>query len=552
MKWIFACLFLLFQSYAVWGADRDSLLGELNGAIREAETYDAQKLEKIGQLKQRYRQAQSLPARYDLALDLYEEYKVFTFDSAFVYAQTLEHLAGQLNDPARLAASRMRLAFIFLSAGLYKETDDHLDRIDLQQLPDSLKGTYYPLVGRFYYDLADYDNDRFLSPGYTRKGTAYMDSALAYLAPGSFDHYFYRGLKALKMGAVEKAFADYQVLYRQPGLTDRQLAVVTSTLGIIYLRKKDTDQAINYQIKAAIADIRSSTKETYATFNLAELLFGQGDFRNASVYIEKAIADASFYGARQRKVQVSSILPLIEARRIGHIESQQKLWIIYAAVVTFFLAVLGFLITVIIRQVNKLKTAKRLITEAHNNVRDANARLQEVNAALHQVNSELQEVNGRLLEANKIKEEYIGYFFNINTGFFQKLEKIKSAIEQKVAERKLEEIRFLVHNINVRKEKEDLQKSFDKIFLKLFPNFVEEFNSLFREEDQIRLKDNELLNTDLRIFALMRMGISENDKIAQILEYSINTIYAYKTKIKNRAIVPKEEFDRRVMAIKSL
>jgi hypothetical protein len=161
-------------------------------------------------------------------------------------------------------------------------------------------------------------------------------------------------------------------------------------------------------------------------------------------------------------------------------------------------------------------------------------------------------VNSKLLEANKIKEEYIGYFFTITSVFIQKIDRWKKVIELKLADRKFEDIRLIVNNINIHNEKEELLKSFDKAFLKLFPHFVEEFNALFSEEDQIALHDEQLLTTDLRIYALIRLGIRDNEKIAEILEYSIKSIYAYKTKIRNRSKVSKEEFDKKIMSIKSL
>ena len=199
--------------------------------------------------------------------------------------------------------------------------------------------------------------------------------------------------------------------------------------------------------------------------------------------------------------------------------------------VTLLGILLAVLIVVIRRQVKKLQKAQQLITEAH-----ATQRL----------------INEKLEEANKIKEEYIGYFFSLDSEFFVKLERLKRTLDQKLADRKFEEIRYIVNNIHLKKEKEDLLRSFDTVFLRIFPNFVARFNALFKEEDQVKLKEDELLNIDLRIFALIRMGITDNDKIAQILEYSVNTIYTYKTRIKNRSVVPNDEFEARIMDIKSV
>ena len=151
------------------------------------------------------------------------------------------------------------------------------------------------------------------------------------------------------------------------------------------------------------------------------------------------------------------------------------------------------------------------------------------------------------MEANKIKEEYIGYFFSGNSEFYTRIERFKRSVEQKIVDRKLDEIRFLVNNLNLKQERDELLKNFDAIFLKLFPNYIEEFNALFKEEDHIKLKEGELLNTDLRIFALIRMGIHDNEKIARILEYSVNTINTYKTKIKNKSILANDAFEQKIM-----
>jgi len=181
--------------------------------------------------------------------------------------------------------------------------------------------------------------------------------------------------------------------------------------------------------------------------------------------------------------------------------------------------------------VKKLKAAELLITH---------------------VNEDLQEINHKLREADKIKEEYIGYYFNINSDYIDKIEDVMKAIDQKLMTKKFDDIRFIVNNINLKREREELFVSFDKVFLKLFPDFVTIFNSYFKEEDRIVLKDNQLLNAELRIFALIRMGISDTEKIARVLDYSVNTIYTYKTKVKSKSVLPNEEFEKKIMEIKTV
>ncbi len=538
-------LFSLHSSFAQ--NDKSVVLDELDKTIVNAGRYDAQKFSNIRELQKALNEAagSSLSKQYALCSALYEEYKIFKFDTAFLYAKKLDSIASAINDPFKIAQAKTKLAFVLLSAGMYGEINEVINGINIQGQPDSLKAEYYLLRGRYYYDVADYNNDKYYYPVYFKKAGEYLDSALAIYPPPSFEYIYYTGLKQMKAGNLDNAFANFKILVERPGLTEHQMALAASTLSYIYFRKDEMDTAILYQAKAAIADIKSSTKETFAVLNLSQLLFKQGNFKSASEYIKKAIDDATSYGARQRKVQLSAILPIIQSSEVNYIENQRRLWVWYAAVVSAVLLLFAFLLITIFRQNKKLKHAQAAISEAHQ-------KLSAVNTQLQQVNSNLLEVNARLEDANKIKDEYVGYFFTINAEFFQKIERFKRQIEEKLHYAKYNEIKYIVNEINVANEKEELLKSFDKAFLKLFPHFVEEFNTLFDEEHQVKLQEGELLNTDLRIYALLRLGIKENEKIAEILEYSVKSIYAYKTKIRNRSKYQKDEFEKKVMDIKSI
>ena len=287
-----------------------------------------------------------------------------------------------------------------------------------------------------------------------------------------------------------------------------------------------------------MADNRSSTKETLAILNLAELLYKKGDVVRAYEYVKLAMDDANFYGARHRKIQVAAIFPIIEGNKLNTVERQRKLLFVYAFLITVLSVMTIAFAFIIYKQFRKLKLADEKIKEANTNLQETNRLLQETNT--------------HLMEANKIKEEYIGYYFNINTEYIEKIEAFKRSIDNKLLLKKFDDIRFVVGNINIKKEREELYFSFDKVFLKLFPDFVTTFNSYFKNEDKIVLKDGQLLNTELRIFALIRMGIHDTEKIAKILDYSINTIYNYKARIKSKSLLPNEEFERKIMSIQAI
>src|SRR6202012_5742801 len=280
-----------------------------------------------------------------------------------------------------------------------------------------------------------------------------------------------------------------------------------------------------------MADVQSLTKEAAAMTNLAQLLYKNGDVKNAYVYIKQSMADAMFYGARQRKLQVGAILPIIASDRITNEESQKQRLLLFASVLFVLICVVIVFAFIIYKQLRKIRIADKIILETNHN---------------------LEQNIIELGEANKIKEEYIGYYFNLISEYINKLDKFKRSVDNKLITKRYDDIGVLVNNINLPKEREELFVNFDKAFLKIFPNFVNSFNALFCEENQVKLLPNQLLNTDLRIFALIRLGIHDTEKISHILEYSVNTIYNYKARIKSKSLVHNDEFENAIMAIKAI
>ncbi|WP_126245880.1 DUF6377 domain-containing protein [Chitinophaga rhizosphaerae] len=529
MKWILFSIIILWSTATTAQSGKDSMLRQLDETIRLTRDFDNSKYALLQSLKQQLAAATSPASQYDACIRLYNEYKSFNYDTAFSYALQLKKIAGDMNDPHRSAYADIKLGFILLSSGMFRETAAVFDSLNPQALPDTMRAEYYVLIRRYYYDLADYVNDWYYSPRYLHLAGLYTDSAAASYPDNHFERLSCLGYKFFKENRLDSALHYLRRTMALPNLSWHQQAMIKANIGSIYVFRKQYDSAIAMLAQSAMADTRGSVKETTAAFNLASLLFQTGDIKNASRYIERAVEDATFYGARQRKVQVSAILPMIEGERYAAVESEKNRLVVYSAIATFLVLALILLTFIIFKQIRRLKAAKEIITEAHHRQ---------------------QEINDKLLESNRIKEEYIGYCFHIASAYIEKIEKLKNQVETKLADHKHGDIRYIVNNINIKQEREELFHNFDRIFLRIFPNFVAEFNSFFREEDQVRLKENELLNTDLRIYALIRIGISENEKIARILEYSVNTIYAYKTKIRNKSTLPNDEFEDRIMQIK--
>ncbi|MEJ1238738.1 DUF6377 domain-containing protein [Chryseolinea sp. T2] len=519
------------------GAEIDSLIRKLDQVLAHRNQYVEQKLERINELKSAVVKAPASD-RFDLYVRISREYEKFVYDSASVYIRKMQEAAQRSGDPSKVAYARMKRGFILLSSGMFNEALDTLLTIHQVGLADSIRQEYYSILARTYFDLVDFNSDDYFTSRYTGIGLRYVDSALTHTVPQSAEYYALSAMRNVRTRNIEQARKDLLFMLSNFKLNYPQYAIATSTLGHTFQLEGKTDEAIGMHIKASIADNLASTKETLAILRLAELLYARGDLNHAYEYVKIAMNDANFYGARHRKVQVAAIFPIIEGNRLSTVERQRKLLIGYAVVVTVLsLVIVGFAV-IIYKQSQK--------------IRESDKNIQEANRSLHEANLLLQEANKHLVEANKIKEEYIGYYFNINSEYLMKIASFKQAIDNKLMTKKYDDIRFVVNNINLKKEREELYMSFDKVFLKLFPDFLDTFNSYFREEDRIVPKDGHLLNTELRIFALIRMGIHDTEKIAKILDYSINTIYSYKARIKSKSTLPNEEFEARIMEIKAI
>jgi hypothetical protein len=329
----FVAFFILFCFLSITAYNQKytpALLSRLDSAIAAVPQYDQDKIKKINALHDEVLKNPGLPL-YDHYLELYKEYYIFNYDSAYIYARRMQQMAFQQKNESLIAYAKIKMGFILLSSGMFKEVFDTLGTIDLKVLAPDQKAEYYTLMARSYYDLADYDHDDFYAPMHNTKGNQYLDSSLKLFNPASFEFIYYNGLKNIRSGQMATALIFFHKLLERQNLSLHELALTASTLSDIYIRNGQRDTAINLLVRAAMADIQSSTKETSAIFNLASLLFKSGELQRASVYIQKAVNDAAFYGARQRKVQVSAMLPMIEAENISHVENQKKILISYAA-----------------------------------------------------------------------------------------------------------------------------------------------------------------------------------------------------------------------------
>lgn len=530
----------------------DSLQAVLNKVLSNKAKYDQRKDHYIETIKRElHLNYSSLNERYSSYNKLYNAYKSYVHDSAYVYCKKLNECALLLKDKNKVNYAKVNMGFVLVSAGMFKEGLDTLNKVNVSHLNQEQRYEYLFLQARSHFDLADYDKLSDYYVKYSQTGLNYCDSIIAFTNPDSYAFLSATGLKAIRKGDYKTSLASYSKLLKFKQ-SYQDSAINLSCLSYTFFELNKPASGLAYLIRSAIIDNRNSTKEGVALTNLASYLFKKGDVKMAYNYINNAINDANFYGAKHREATISNIMPIIQSEQVNSIEKQKRLLTLYAYAITSLIIVVFVFTVITVRQLRKLRIADQVILQKNADLNTVNNSLITVNKELDKTNKSLSHINTKLDEANMIKDEYIGNFFNIHSDYIEKIDRLKRSIEKKVKEKRYEEVTLVLNRLNTGSERENLSHSFDKVFLSLFPNFVDDFNTLFITDHQIQLRDEHLLNTELRIFALIRLGIDENETIAKILNYSVNTIYTYKTKVKNRSFIPNDEFEDKIMSIKAV
>ncbi|TRX13423.1 DUF6377 domain-containing protein [Flavobacterium gawalongense] len=541
-------ILVYFLSTTIGISQEKNIFKNLNQIIENSSKYDQKKRFEIDSVRNILKKTKKsdLLVRYDLNEQMYYQFKFFKRDSAFYYGIQSKNLALKIKDTSLIAKANMNLADICVSSGMYKEALDFLEPLKRDESNGNYGTLYYGVLGRCYGDMAEYSNIPYFQKEYIDLARKYREKALSLTKESDFFHFFLKAFNKSKDKRLKEAIVEFNLLLKGD-YKAHDKALVHYVLGDLYQQSGNKDKAIIHFADAVMSDIKTSTKESLAIIKLSELLFKKGDLKNASILIQKANEDAFFYGAQQRKIQVGAILPLIEQEILQIVEKEkQRIYWQYIIVSSFLVLAICFAV-IIYFQYRKLNKAKKIIADAHQNLKSINKQLRNVNEKIKSRNVEIKQVNKQLLEANKIKEEYLGLFFTQYDAVFEKFNFFMVTIKKYIDEENYEKAKRTISSYDLKREKEKLLENFDTAFINLFPNFINEFNSLMKEEYKIKLDKGQFLTKELRIYALIRLGITHNEIIAQILGYSINSIYAYKTKIRNNSIINKDDFDQKLL-----
>lgn len=516
----------------------DSVLYVLDCEMSQCDVYMQKKEEKLVSLKTLLRQSADDHHCFALCNELFEEYKHYQYDSAYVYAVRSLRLAEQLQQPESIALAKSSLIFCYTAVGFYKEADEVNRGFSVEGLTPQMLEHYYFQCLYLYQNMRDFavGNDSLWQHyEYLREQAR---AQVLMNADKNTDEYQRNHSK--DMLSVEFLSPDSMIERRKQLLDKYSLplhdqAVQYFMIGEMCDKLGRRTEATYYMALSAINDIRSITRETSAGKTLASYMYEAGDIDRAIRYIHRAQSDANFYNTRIRKMEINSILPLIESKRYEQMSRQRNFLFAFGAFVLLTLLLLVILYVI-------LKKKNRSLREARNEI-EQKARERDA------VNRQLSVTNMQLQEANEIKDSYIVQSLYGDSSFVNEVEEKCKQMERKLKAKQYDDLLSVIHGINIRQERERMSSSFDAAFLKLFPTFLEEYNKLFPEEYQACLTDSGMLPTEVRIFALMRLGIADTALVAKYLNISQNTIYVYKAKVKAKSLVSKEEFDNRILRI---
>lgn len=548
---IIACLFIVPYSTYSQKTISDLLL-TLDSTIENSERYTSERESRIENLKKSLQKSEPFSLKeYELNSLIYNEYKPYICDSAIIYQNKNIEIAVRLHDVEREYSSKLELAYLMGSIGLYKEAVDLLESIDFKKLPSSLLLDYYSTYLKVYGELAFYTQDKRRAKEYWKIFDKNLILVKQTITP---EHHLFLQLKedsARNAHLFKDALKLNQLWLDKVKDGTPEHALVTFRRSLIYQWSGDIENQKYFLTLSAISDIKSAIKDQASLMMLAQILYEEGNIDRAYRYIRFFWNATMFYNAKLRSLQSSTLLSLIDKTYQAKIENQKHKLQNYLLLISSLAVLLVFTLLVIFKQNKKLSYAKHNLQLANTDLNTLNEELNKLNTELKHVNQTLFSTNNALTESNKIKEVYIGRFVELCTIYINKIDDFRKKVNNKIKEGNIQEAKLMTQSQDITDvEFEELYINFDSAFLQLFPDFVERVNELLNETDRFIHKKGEPLNPELRIMALMRLGISDGSKISQFLRYSLTTVYNYRTKTKNRTYLSKDDFDGKILQIR--
>ena len=529
---------LMIQPIYIKG-DNNQLYKQLDAALAQRAHYVELKEKSLNEIKQGAKYVTSNEDKLKLYEQLANEYKAYEYDSAMTYVNKGLILAQKSNNiffNKRFQLSQTRL---LITRGFYAEAKEILQKIEPKEEPRDYQFLYYYTMYGLYNNWSTYCENNEFSKNYDLKKVEYLKKAIE-LSPKKDAFYYYL------MGELyyfsnhpnnNKTIQYYKKALSMEKTNSRLHAMTAFALSEIYQKANNLELMEHYLLVAAISDVTSATKENVALQDIALFIYKHKtrSLNKAQEYINLSLEDAYTYKSRLRRIEISSKLQLITNAYTDDIKTTNRLLNIALLVIILLLLGVG-ISSLFIRKKN------RLLKQKKDEITATSAKMEILNGQLHLINDELKDTNQK-------RERLVKVYIDLCYKNIERNSKLRTLVVRKIkANQSKELLSLLSSSTNTEKENKEFLTEFDKAFLSLYPTFVNELNQQLTESAHIQLKENGEMPPILRVCALLRLGITESSKIAGILSYSPQTVYNYRSILKNNAI-DKEHFEENVLKL---
>lgn len=529
-KFAFLLLFMIGVSSVFASDDTRKLYDELDALLLRRDEFCRAKEARIDSIKNLKDEMNSYSGLFGLYNDVFLEYYTYRSDSAFYYLSLAEKMAVRTSVEKYIDMCKINRSLLLATTGYFSQSLEVLNEIERDRLDPSLMFDYYSAYEWVYSVWSEYSADDTFAVDFRNKEMLYNDSILQVLEPTSKEFMYWSGELNARKGNQYEAQKFYEKALEGLRVDTRLYACVTCGLAFAYKKQGNMKDYEKSLIMSAISDITCPLKENLSMQELAMFLYQspEPDLVRANKYINYSMEDAMFYNNRLRMLEIAKKFPPI-------VNTYQNKWIDKNRILVrsiYFISFLGGLLVIamlyIFRQLKLLRAQRSIVTD---------------------MNMQLKELNSELLKTNRTREEYVSLFIELCAAYIDKLNKYQDLVKRKVKAKQVDDLLKIANSSKISdSDARQFFVNFDTAFLTLYPNFVSEFNMLLREGEEIAPTKGEILNTELRIYALVRLGIKDSSRIATLLFYSPQTIYNYRTMVKNKAR-NREEFEEQVKKV---
>ena len=525
-----------FLSATAQENSNDEMLVKLDQALNMSSTYDSYFESRIESLRTMLQEEKNPANIANINFKIATEYSHVCLDSTLFYVDKNIAIADRHNLEELRTWSELCRAYFYSLAGYYIEAGDIIRSYDPETLDERSSIAYHRAARKFYFELSVYSPNSAMAKEQARASRLQL---LKHTPEGSYQWHNLMREEAFCSGDTKQE--KYHVLQMLKLVNEGTNAFATACYYYSTTFPENSDEALYWLIKSSISDVLSGTKDYQSLITVAEILFHKGDIVRAFSYLAgHSLPDAILYNGKLRPLQISKLLPAIEGAYQEKLRHEEHIRILY-------LCALCFLIVILCLMMYNINNRNKILTQTRNKLEDSKNEIESQNMKLLQMNHQLKALNARMKESDKVKEEYISLFLSILSDNISTTRKYKNHVLRNLRKGNqkglIEEIEMLPP---IDEDINEFYKMFDQTFTNMYPDFVERFNQLLQPSEAILPKGGDLLAPDHRIFALIKLGISDSSKIAALLHYSTNTIYNYKARIKNKALGDREKFEEKV------